>query len=173
MMNCKFIQTKVATSSLRNDYTDSSRIRSIISSGILDFLGLCGRTMISSGERSKVAFNSIKHLLLKRWKIFFSHQRRVLAPYSRIQHNYHLHKLVDGKKDLLKFYNLHWCKTLFSLRQQVTCPPYGIQILSFHMMESSYHCNTQEQIYIIHILSNMVNIKQRCWVSSNPYCFIY
>ena len=76
-------------------------------------------------------------------------------------------------KDLLKFYNLHWCKTLFSLRQQVTCPPYGIQILSFHMMESSYHCNTQEQIYIIHILSNMVNIKQRCWVSSNPYCFIY
>jgi len=55
---------KVTTSSLHNDYIDSSHIKLMISSSVLDFIGLCSRTTISFGEHQKVAFNSVEPLVL-------------------------------------------------------------------------------------------------------------
>ena len=55
---------KVTTSSLHNDYIDSSHIKLMISSGVLDFIGLCSRTTILSGEHQKVTFNLVEPFVL-------------------------------------------------------------------------------------------------------------
>jgi len=66
------VHKKVKTTSLRNNYTNLSHIRAIISSRILDFFGLCSSARIPSRDRPKVAFNLVGLLVLNSEK-HFSH----------------------------------------------------------------------------------------------------
>ena len=105
----------MTTSTLRNDYTNSSCIKQWSHQLFLVCVARQGFPLENAQKLHSTQLD-LCYYILNKWKTFFWHHLRVWPSYSCMQHNHHLRSLVDSKKHLLKFCNLRLASKIAFLK---------------------------------------------------------